>query len=313
MYEHARDVLSRALEEIRDAGTWKEERIIASPQGAEIEVGGRARSSTSAPTTTSGSPTTRSCSPRRARRSTSAATASPPCASSAAPRTCTGSSSGGSPPSSASTTPSSTRSCFDANGGVFEPLLGEQDAIISDALNHASIIDGVRLSKAQRLPLRERRHGRPRGEPRRGGRRAAAAHRHRRRLLHGRRPRQARRDLRPRRAAPGAGDGRRLATPPGFMGRTGRGTPEHYGVQGRVDIITSTLGKALGGAAGGFVAGRAGDRRPAAPALAPLPVLQHARARRSSAPASTVLDLLEGSTDAARPADGERAALPRAA
>ena len=53
-------------------------------------------------------------------------------------------------------------SCFDANGGLFETLLGEEDAIISDALNHASIIDGVRLSKAQALPLRQQRHGRPR-------------------------------------------------------------------------------------------------------------------------------------------------------
>ncbi len=100
-------------------------------------------------------------------------------------------------------------SCFDANGGLFETLLGEEDAIISDALNHASIIDGVRLSKARRLPLRQQRHGRARALPHRGGRRAHAADRHRRRLLDGRGDRRPRRDLRPRGAARRAGDGRR--------------------------------------------------------------------------------------------------------
>ena len=77
-----------------------------------------------------------------------------------------GSSRRASRPSSAPRTPSSIRSCFDANGGLFETLLGEEDAIISDALNHASIIDGVRLCKAQALSLRQQRHGRPRGAAR---------------------------------------------------------------------------------------------------------------------------------------------------
>ena len=131
------------------------------------------------------------------------------------------------------------------------------------------------------LPLRPRRPGRPGSEARRGGRRPAPAGGHRRRLLDGRRPGPARRDLRHRRAAPGAGAGGRLATPPGFVGRTGRGTPEHFGVQGRVDIITSTLGKALGGAAGGFVAGRREVVDLLPPAGPPLPLLQHARARPS--------------------------------
>ena len=66
-------------------------------------------------------------------------------------------------------------SCFDANGGLFETLLDEQDAVISDALNHASIIDGIRLCKAQRLRYAQPRHGRARGAPRRGGRRARTA------------------------------------------------------------------------------------------------------------------------------------------
>ena len=64
-------------------------------------------------------------------------------------------------------------SCFDANGGLFETLLGQEDAVISDELNHASIIDGVRLCKARRLPLPQPRHGRP-GGPAGGGRRRAA-------------------------------------------------------------------------------------------------------------------------------------------
>jgi glycine C-acetyltransferase len=146
-------------------------------------------------------------------------------------------------------------SCFDANGGLFETLLGEEDAIISDALNHASIIDGVRLCKAERF-------------------------------------RYANADMKELEACLQKAQGRRvrmIATDgvfsmdgviapldriceladryqalvmvddshaTGFVGRTGRGTPEVYGVQARVDVLTSTLGKALGGAAGGFTTGR---------------------------------------------------------
>jgi len=146
-------------------------------------------------------------------------------------------------------------SCFDANGGLFEALLGPEDAVISDELNHASIIDGIRLCKARRyryknndmkdleVKLQE----------------AAAA---RFRLI--------------------ASDGVfsmdgiianlngicELAEKydalvmiddshaTGFIGKTGRGTPEYYGVRDRVDIITSTFGKAIGGASGGFTSGR---------------------------------------------------------
>ncbi len=146
-------------------------------------------------------------------------------------------------------------SCFDANGGLFETILGKEDGVISDALNHASIIDGIRLSKAQRF-------------------------------------RYANNDMEDLEAQLKAADGCReklivtdgvfsmdgtIANLPeicslaerygaltmiddchatGFLGATGRGTHEYRDVMGRIDIITSTLGKALGGASGGFTSGR---------------------------------------------------------
>ncbi len=148
-------------------------------------------------------------------------------------------------------------SCFDANGGLFETILGEQDAVVSDALNHASIIDGIRLSRARRY-------------------------------------RYANNDMADLRAqlAQARADGADtilIATDGvfsmdgvladlaavceladefdalvmvddshavGFVGPTGRGTPEHCGVADRVDIVTGTLGKALGGASGGYTSGR---------------------------------------------------------
>ncbi len=146
-------------------------------------------------------------------------------------------------------------SCFDANGGLFETLLGEDDAVISDALNHASIIDGIRLCKANRL-------------------------------------RYANGDMADLEAKLQEASGARIklistdgvfsmdgyvakldqvcdlaekygalvhvddSHATGFLGATGRGSIEHCGVMGRVDVITSTLGKALGGASGGFTSGR---------------------------------------------------------
>ena len=146
-------------------------------------------------------------------------------------------------------------SCFDANGGLFETILGPDDAIISDALNHASIIDGIRLSKAQRF-----------------------------RYQH-----DDMQDLRTQLEASAGANGKLIVTDgvfsmdgtiadleticalaeefdaltmiddchaTGFLGKTGRGTHEYREVMGRVDIITGTLGKALGGASGGFTSGR---------------------------------------------------------
>jgi glycine C-acetyltransferase len=146
-------------------------------------------------------------------------------------------------------------SCFDANGGLFETLLGAEDAVISDELNHASIIDGVRLCKAQRYRYKNCDMADLEAQL------------------------QAAKDVRFRLVATDgvfSMDGTIAnlkgicdlaekydalvmvddAHAAGFIGKTGRGTPEHCGVQGRIDIITGTLGKALGGASGGYTSGR---------------------------------------------------------
>ncbi|MFI6851182.1 glycine C-acetyltransferase [Streptomyces sp. NPDC050416] len=147
-------------------------------------------------------------------------------------------------------------SCFDANGGVFETLLGPEDAVISDALNHASIIDGIRLSKARRL----RYANRDLAELEARLKEASDA---RRRLvvtdgvfsMDGYvAPLREICDLADRHDAMVMVDDSHAV---GFVGPGGRGTPELHGVMDRVDIITGTLGKALGGASGGYVAARA--------------------------------------------------------
>jgi len=146
-------------------------------------------------------------------------------------------------------------SCFDANGGLFETLLDERDAVISDALNHASIIDGIRLCKAQRYRyansdmtelencLKEARGARTRLIATDGVFSMDGFIARLREIC----------DLADRYDALVMVDDSHAT---GFMGATGRGTPEHCGVAARVDILTSTLGKALGGGSGGFVAAR---------------------------------------------------------
>ena len=146
-------------------------------------------------------------------------------------------------------------SCFDANGGLFETILGEQDAVISDELNHASIIDGVRLCRAKRLRYRNRDMVDLEEQLR-------AAQGARRRLI----------------ATDGVFSMDGYVAPlgeicalaeryqamvmvddshaVGFVGERGRGTPELHGVTDRVDVVTGTLGKALGGASGGYTSGR---------------------------------------------------------
>ena len=146
-------------------------------------------------------------------------------------------------------------SCFDANGGLFETLLGREDAIISDALNHASIIDGIRLCKAERHRFANSDMGDLEDKL------------------------KATQDKRLRMIATDGvfsmdGNVAKLdeicelaetykamvmvddSHATGFIGKTGRGTHEYKGVMGRIDVITSTLGKALGGASGGFTSGR---------------------------------------------------------
>ena len=146
-------------------------------------------------------------------------------------------------------------SCFDANGGLFETLLTEQDAVISDELNHASIIDGVRLCKAQRFryknnnmedlkaKLEEAKDCRIKLIATDGVFSMDGIVADLKSIC----------DLAEEYDALVMVDDSHAA---GFMGATGRGTPEHCGVQGRVDIITGTFGKALGGASGGFTSGR---------------------------------------------------------
>ena len=146
-------------------------------------------------------------------------------------------------------------SCFDANGGLFEVLLSEEDAVFSDELNHASIIDGIRLSKARRLRYRNNDMDDLEAQLKE----AAGA---RRRLIAtdgvysmdgylANLPTIC--DLAERHDALVMVDDSHAV---GFMGRGGRGTHEYHGVMGRVDALTGTLGKAMGGASGGYVSGR---------------------------------------------------------
>ena len=146
-------------------------------------------------------------------------------------------------------------SCFDANGGLFETLLGDQDAVISDELNHASIIDGIRLSKARRLRYRNRDMADLEGQ-------LKASADARRRLIATDgvfsmdgyvAPLGDICDLAERYQAMVMVDDSHAV---GFVGARGRGTPELHGVTDRIDIVTGTLGKALGGASGGYTSGR---------------------------------------------------------
>jgi glycine C-acetyltransferase len=256
MYDQAQQVFRAALEEIRAAGTFKEERVLESAQGAAVRVGGREVLNfcannylglSSHPAVLAGA--------RRAleERGFGLSSVRFICGTQDLHKrleerlaaffgfedaTLFG-------------------SCFDANGGVFEALLSEQDAIVSDALNHASLIDGIRLCKARRY--RYASGDMAELEARLAEARAAGA-----RLvvvatdgvfsMDGHvAPLDRICDLAGRSGALVLVDDSHAS---GFVGRTGRGTPEHFGVQGRVDVLTSTLGKALGGAAGGFVASR---------------------------------------------------------
>jgi glycine C-acetyltransferase len=255
MYGKVKDDLIQEIQSIRDAGLFKEERIIMTPQGAEIEVKG-------------GKEVLNFCANNYLGLS------SHPKVIEAAHKALDDWGYGMSSVRFICGTQDIHKileqkisdflhtedtilyvACFDANGGVFEPLLGKEDAIITDALNHASIIDGIRLCKAQRYiynhadmaDLEEK---------------LKEAQGYRYRLI----------------ATDGAfsmdGDIAKLdeicplaekydamvmiddAHATGFLGKNGRGTPDYRGVLGQIDIITGTLGKALGGASGGFISGK---------------------------------------------------------
>ena len=254
MFDQARPHYQKLLDEIRESGLWKHERIIASPQGAEIEVGGETVINfcannylglSSHPRVLEGA--------RKALDERGYGLSSV--------RFICGTQDRHKDLEAAITRFLGTEdtilysSAFDANGGLFETILGPDDAIISDSLNHASIIDGIRLCKAQRYRFNHDDLDDLEGRLKE----AQEAHL---RLI----------------ATDGVfsmdGDIARLneicdlaqrygavvmiddAHATGFVGKTGRGTPEYRGVTDRVDIITSTLGKALGGASGGFTSGR---------------------------------------------------------
>jgi glycine C-acetyltransferase len=258
MYSQAKDHYAAIIQEIRDAGLYKDERVIASPQGANIRVSGKGGEAE----------VLNFCANNYLGLSSDPRVVAAAHASldergyglSSVRFIC------GTQDRHKQLEAEVSRflgtedtilygSCFDANGGLFETLLGPEDAIISDALNHASIIDGVRLCKAQR-------HRYEHDDLADLERRLQETESARLRMI----------------ATDGVfsmdGDIARLGPicdlaekyealvmvddshATGFVGKTGRGTPEHCGVMERVDVITSTLGKALGGASGGFTSGR---------------------------------------------------------
>ncbi|PRA13407.1 glycine C-acetyltransferase [Arthrobacter sp. MYb211] len=192
-------------------------------------------------------------------------------------------------------------SCFDANGGVFESLFGAEDAIISDALNHASIIDGIRLSKAARFryknqdmeDLETQLQAAAAMNDGAGARRTIVVTDGVFSMDGFLAPLEAICDLADKYSALVMVDDSHAV---GFMGSNGAGTPEHAGVSDRVDIYTGTFGKALGGASGGYVAGRgeivAMLRQKARPYL-----FSNSLAPSIVAATLTALDLVAGSGD----------------
>ncbi|RFU12170.1 glycine C-acetyltransferase [Rhodobacteraceae bacterium W635] len=186
-------------------------------------------------------------------------------------------------------------SCFDANTGLFETLLGPEDAIISDALNHASIIDGVRLCKAKRLRYANRDMAdlEAQLQAAEGARFTLIATDGVFSMDGSIAPLPGICDLAERYGAMVMVDDSHAV---GFMGAGGRGTPEHCGVADRVDILTGTLGKALGGASGGYTAARREVvdwlRQRSRPYL-----FSNTLAPVIAATSLTVLDMLEGSTE----------------
>lgn len=255
MYKTLQPVLKQELQAIKEAGLYKEERVIVTPQGADICIG-------------SGDEVINFCANNYLGLS------SHPTVIDAAKRAIDSHGYGMSSVRFICGTQDIHKSletkiseflgtedtilyaaAFDANGGVFEPLFGAEDAIISDELNHASIIDGVRLCKAQRFRYKNCDMADLEAQLK-----AAGNTRHRIIVTDGAfsmdgsvAPLDKICDLADKYEALVMIDESHCT---GFIGKTGRGTHELHGVMDRVDIITGTLGKALGGASGGFTSGR---------------------------------------------------------
>ncbi len=254
MFDQARAHYAGILDEIRQSGLWKDERIIESPQAAEIRVGGRTVVNFCANNYLGLSSHPEVIAAARAsldERGYGLSSVRFICGTQDRHKQLEAALSAflGTEDTILYT------SCFDANGGLFETLLGEEDAILSDSLNHASVIDGIRLCKAER-------HRYEHDDLDQLEDQLKATRKARVRMI----------------ATDGVfsmdGDVARLdaicdladrygalvmvddSHATGFMGKTGRGTHEHRGVMSRIDIITSTLGKALGGASGGFTSAR---------------------------------------------------------
>lgn len=254
MFDTMRSDLTQALQEIRDAGLWKPERVIGSPQGANVAVMEREVLNLCANNYLGLADDPRVVAAAHEaldRWGYGLASVRFICGTQEVHKEL----------EAALTEFLGTEdtilysSCFDANGGIFEALFDERDAIISDALNHASIIDGVRLCKARRY----RYANRDMGELEQRLQESAGA-RYRIVVTDGvfsmdgyLAPLPEICALAERYNALVMVDDSHAV---GFVGAGGRGTPEHFGVMGRVDVITGTLGKALGGASGGYVSGR---------------------------------------------------------
>ncbi|MGE3801065.1 MAG: glycine C-acetyltransferase [Candidatus Kapaibacterium sp.] len=258
MFDTVRQELQKEIAEIRDAGLYKEERVITTPQGVEIQVEGRSE------------PVLNFCANNYLGLS------SHPKVIEAARRGLDSHGYGMSSVRFICGTQDIHKelerklaefhgtedtilyaACFDANGGVFEPLLGEEDAIISDSLNHASIIDGVRLCKAKRYRYPNADMAALEEELKKADAEGA-----RRKVIVTDgvfsmdgiiAPIDKICDLADKYNAMVMVDECHAA---GFMGAKGRGSVEYCNAMGRVDIITGTLGKALGGAIGGYTTGR---------------------------------------------------------
>jgi glycine C-acetyltransferase len=268
MYKTLQPVLEKELKEIKEAGLFKQERIITTPQGAEIKVSASGVEQSPSPSGRAGVGLLNFCANNYLGLS------SHPKVIEAAKKAIDTHGYGMSSVRFICGTQDIHKeleekiskflgtedtilyaAAFDANGGVFEPLFNEQDAIISDELNHASIIDGVRLCKAQRFrykhnnmndleeQLKETQHLRHRIIVSDGVFSMDGTIAQLDKIC----------DLADKYKALVMIDECHAS---GFMGKSGRGTHEHRNVMGRIDIITGTLGKALGGASGGFTSAR---------------------------------------------------------